>query len=132
MSRHTTLRKAETKGYARHKCEDVGTTHAIGRRIPLGSREGTTAPRAANGKVPDGVLLGLVVDLATLGSRYFPLVYSVVREIEGDSGFLPVEPMDGVCLANDSKELPVVSTKFWLDPASTGICWNVVLNLTTS
>ena len=102
---NTALRKAEAKGYARHKCEDVGTMHAIGTRIPLDSREGTTAPYAANGKVPDGVLRGLVVDLATLGRRCFPQVYSVVRDIEGDSGLLPVEPMDGVCLTDDSKEM---------------------------
>jgi hypothetical protein len=102
---NTALRKAEAKGYARHKCEDVGTMHAIGTRIPLDSREGTTAPYAANGKVPDGVLRGLVVDLATLGRRCFPQVYSVVRDIEGDSGLLPVEPMDGVCLTDDSEEM---------------------------
>ncbi len=69
---NTALRKAEAKGYARQKCEDVGTIHAIGTRIPLDSTEGTTAPYAASGKVPDRVLRGLVVDLATLGSRCFP------------------------------------------------------------
>ncbi len=79
--------------------------HAIGTRIPLDSREGTTAPYALNGKVPDGVLCGLVVDLATLGRRCFPQVYSVVRDIEGDSGLLQVEPMDGVCLTDDSEEM---------------------------
>jgi hypothetical protein len=101
----TALRKAEAKGYARHKCEDVGTMHAIGTQIPLDSREGMAAPYAANGKVPDGVLRGLVVVLATLGRRCFPQVYSIVRDIEGDSGLLPVEPMDGVCLTDDSKEM---------------------------
>jgi hypothetical protein len=102
---NTALRKAEAKGYARHKCEDVGTMHDIGTQIPLDSREGATAPYAANRKVPDGILCGLVVDLATLGRSCFPQVYSVVRDIEGDSGLLPVEPMDGVCLTDDSKEM---------------------------
>jgi hypothetical protein len=102
---NTALRKAEVKGYARHKCEDIGTMHAIGTQIPLDSREDMTAPYAANRKVPDGVLCGLVVDLATLGRRCFPQVYSVVRDIEGDSGLLPVEPMDGVRLTDDSKEM---------------------------
>jgi hypothetical protein len=64
---NTALRKAEAKGYARHKCEDVGTMHAIGTRIPL-DMGGTPVPYAANRKVPDGVLRGLVADLATLGS----------------------------------------------------------------
>ena len=69
--------------------------HAIGTRIPLDCSKGTKAPYAAKGKVPDGVLIGLVVDLATaLGSRCFQQVYSVVRDIEGDSGLLSVEPMD--------------------------------------
>jgi hypothetical protein len=79
--------------------------HAIGTQIPHDSREGTTEPYAANGKIPDGVLYGLVVDLATLGRRCFPQVSSVVRDIEGDSGLLPVEPMDGVRLTDDSKEM---------------------------
>ena len=39
-------------------------------------------PYAANGSVADGVLRGLVVDLATLGSRGFPQVYSVIRDTE--------------------------------------------------
>ena len=97
------LRKAEARGYARHKCEDVGTMHAIGTRIPL-DREGTPTPYAANGKVPDGLLRGLVVDLATLARRCFPQVYSVIRDMEGDSGLAPVEPMNGVALADDESE----------------------------
>jgi hypothetical protein len=100
---NTALRKAEAKGYARHKCEDVGTMHAIGTRIPR-DREGTPAPYAANAKVPVAVLCGLVVDLATLGSRCFPQVYSVIRDLEGDSGLLPVQPMDGVRLADDDTD----------------------------
>ncbi len=32
-------------------------------------------------------------------------MYSVVRDIEGDSGLLPVEPMDGVRLTDDSEEM---------------------------
>jgi hypothetical protein len=94
-SRNAALRKVEAKGHATHECENVETMHASGTRIPLDSSKGTTAPYAAKGKVPDGVLIGLVVDFATaLGSRCFRQAYSVVRDIEGDSGMLPVEPMD--------------------------------------
>ena len=74
--------------------------HAIGTKIPLGG-VGTPAPYAANGKLPEGALCDLVVDLATLGGCCFPQVYSVVRDVEGDSGLLPVEPMDGAALAVD-------------------------------
>ncbi len=52
----------------------------------------------ANGSVADGVLRGLVLDLATLGSRGLPQVYSVIRDTEENSGLSPVSPMDGVAL----------------------------------
>jgi hypothetical protein len=53
-----------------------------------------TAPYATNAYVSEGLLRNLVVTLATLGSRCFPQVYSVIRDTE-NSGLLPVPPMDG-------------------------------------
>jgi hypothetical protein len=98
-SHNAELWKVEGKGHARNKCEDLGTMHAIGTRIPLGG-VGTPAPYSANGKVPGDALRDLVADLASLGSRCFPTVYSVVRDVEGDSGMLPVVPMGGEALTD--------------------------------
>ena len=87
------LWRAEAKGYARPKGDDVGTMYAIGTGIPL-DRVGTV-PYAANRKVPVDVLRKMVVNLSKVGSRCFPQVYSVIRDMEQDSGLLPVEPMNG-------------------------------------
>jgi len=91
------------KGTARAKSSDVGSMFALGTRIekkesPTGVAVHSKIPYAANGCVSDSVLRGLVVDLATLGSRCFPVVYSVVRDTEENSGLSPVPPMDGVAL----------------------------------
>ena len=54
-----------------------------------------TAPYATNAYVSEGLLRNLVVTLATLGSRCFPQMYSVIRDTKENSGLLPVPPMDG-------------------------------------
>ncbi|KAI2512011.1 hypothetical protein MHU86_2299 [Fragilaria crotonensis] len=98
-----TIRVSGAKGTARAKSSDVGSMFALGTRIekkesPTGVAVHSKIPYAANGCVSDSVLRGLVVDLATLGSRCFPVVYSVVRDTEENSGLSPVPPMDGVAL----------------------------------
>ena len=65
---------------------------------PDGSPVRGVKPYAANEHVPEEVLRGLVVDLADLGRRCFPQVYSVIRDTEGNSGLSPVSPMDGVVI----------------------------------
>jgi hypothetical protein len=97
------IRVSGAKGTARAKSSDVGSMFALGTRIekkesPTGVAVHSKIPYAANGCVSDSVLRGLVVDLATLGSRCFPVVYSVVRDTEENSGLSPVPPMDGVAL----------------------------------
>lgn len=93
------LRKAKPNGSARSKSVDVGKMHAIGTAIPL--RGVGTVPFAANRKVLEDVLRQLVVNLSKVGSRCFPQVYSVIRDMEQDSGLLPVEPMDGQAITDD-------------------------------
>ena len=88
---------------ARAKSSDHGSMFALGTRIeinnsPDGPPVYSKIPYAANGCVADGVLPGLVADLAIVGSRCFPQVYSVIRDTEGNSGLSPVSPMDGVAL----------------------------------
>ena len=47
----------------------------------------------------EGIFCNLVVKMATLGSRCFPQVYSVIsRDTEGNSGLQPVSPMDSEAL----------------------------------
>ena len=77
----------------------MGKMYAIGTAIPL-DRVGTV-PFAANRKVPEGVLHRMVVNLSKVGSRCFPQVYSVIRDMEQYSGLLPVEPMDGMAITDD-------------------------------
>jgi hypothetical protein len=93
------LRKAGSKGCARPKGEDVGTMHPIGTGILL-DRTGTV-PFAANRKVPEGVLRKMVVNLSKVGSRCFPQAYAVIRDMEQDSGLLPLEPMNGMAITDD-------------------------------
>lgn len=102
-SRCWEIRVSGAKGTARAKSSDVGSMFALGTRIekkesPAGLAVHSKIPYAANGCVADGVLRGLVVDLATLGSRGFPQVYSVIRDTEENSGLSPVSPMDGIAL----------------------------------
>jgi hypothetical protein len=101
------FRKSEAKGTARARSADVGTMFAIGTRIPYERKDpGTgvmsTAPYSANGYVGEGILRDLVVNMAVLGSRCFPQVYSVIRDTEGNSGLQPVPPMDGEALPTPS------------------------------
>lgn len=102
-SRCREIRVSGAKGTARAKSSDVGSMFALGTRIEkkesgAGLAVHTKIPYAANGCVAEGVLRSLVVDLATLGSRCFPQVYSVIRDTEENSGLSPVSPMDGVAL----------------------------------
>jgi hypothetical protein len=97
------LRVSEAKGTARAKSADVGTMFAIGTRIPYEKKDPemkvpSTAPYASNGCVSEGILRKLVADLATIGCCCFPQVYSVIRDTEGNTGLLPVPPMDGEAL----------------------------------
>ena len=62
-------------------------------------------PYAINRHVEADVLRGLVVDLATVGSRCFPRVYSVIRDTEGNSGLSPVSPM--VRVLSDGDDIPL-------------------------
>jgi hypothetical protein len=80
---------------------------AIGTKIPYerkdpGTKVLSTAPYTVNGYVSEGVLRNLVANLATLGSRCFPQVYSVIRDTEGNSGLQPVSPMNGEALPTPS------------------------------
>ncbi|KAI2497612.1 hypothetical protein MHU86_16861 [Fragilaria crotonensis] len=98
-SHNAELRKVEGKGHACNKCEDLGTMHAIEQEYHLeGGHAGSVlCKREGSGDA----LRDLVVDLASLGSRCFPTVYSpVVRDVEGDSGMLPVVPMGGEALTD--------------------------------
>ncbi|KAI2495151.1 hypothetical protein MHU86_19382 [Fragilaria crotonensis] len=102
-SRCREIRVSGAKGTARAKSADVGSMFALGTRIetmesPTGPPVYSKIPYAANACVVDGVLRGLIVDLAILGGRCFPQVYSVVRDTEGNSGLSPLSPMDGVVL----------------------------------
>ena len=104
------LRVSEARGNARAKSSDVGTMLAIGTRIPYKKKDGdlgvpSIAPYAANGYVPEAIQRKLVVDLAILGSRCFPQIYSVIRNTKGNSGLLSVSPTDGEALPTESKEL---------------------------
>ena len=90
------LRVSEARGNARAKSSDVGTMLAIGTRIPYKKKDGdlgvpSIAPYAANGYVPEAIQRKLVVDLAILGSRCFPQIYSVIRNTKGNSGLLPAK-----------------------------------------
>ena len=87
------LRRRSAKGGARARGGDVGTMHAIGTHVDF-DKVGTS-PYAANGCVPERLLRLLVVSLSRIGRHLFPHVYSVVRDVESDSGLLPVPPMDG-------------------------------------
>ena len=102
------IRLANGKGTARAKSSDVGGMIAIGTRIIVkkdNPADCTTVhckvPYAANSSVGEDVIRGLVVDLADIGSRCFPQVYSVIRDTEVNSGLSPVAPMDGVALGVD-------------------------------
>jgi hypothetical protein len=92
------LRVSKARTDARAKSSDVGTMFAIGTRIPYEKKDGdlgvpSVAPYAANGYVPEAIQQRkLVVDLAILGSHCFPQIYSVIRNIKGNSGLLPVSP----------------------------------------
>ncbi len=104
------LRVSEAKGNARTKSSDAGTMFAIGTRIPYEKKDGDlgvpiAAPYAANGYVPEALLRKLVADLAILGSRCFPQVYSVIKNTEGNSGLFSVPPMGSEALPTESEEL---------------------------
>jgi hypothetical protein len=99
-SRCVELRLSAAKPSARNRSADVGAMYALGTRVPMEKTvdsEGvpTVCPYAANGCVAEDVLRDLVVSLASLGSRCFPQVYSVIRDTEANSGAIPVSPMDG-------------------------------------
>jgi hypothetical protein len=110
------LRMSEAEGNARGKTVDRGTMFALGTKVPFGEKKDpiadpstlvppkvpTTAPYAANGCVSESLLRNMVGNLATIGSRCFPQVYSVIRDTEENSGLLPVSPMDG-------EEVPMVT-----------------------
>ena len=103
------LRMSKAEGNARGKTVDRGTMFALGTKVPFGEKKDpgtdpstlvppkvpTTAPYAANGCVSESLLRNMVVNLATIGIRCFPQVYSVIRDTEENSGLLPVSPMDG-------------------------------------
>jgi hypothetical protein len=104
------LRVSEARGDARAKSSDVGTMLDIGTRIPYEKKNGdlgvpSVAPYAANGYHPEAIQCKLVVDLAILGSHCFPQIYSVIRNIKGNSCLLPVSPTDGEALPTESEEL---------------------------
>jgi hypothetical protein len=97
------IRMSGAKGSARAKSSDPGCMFPLGTRVqtgesPVGAPVHNTIPYATNGRVADDVLRGLVVDLANLGRRCFPQVYSVIRDTKGNSGLSPVSPMDGMAL----------------------------------
>jgi hypothetical protein len=100
-SRCREIRMSGAKGSARAKSSDVGCMFPLGTRVqqggsPVGAPPvHNTIPYATNGRVADDVLRGLVADLANLGRRCFPQVYSLIRDTEGNSGLSPVSPMDG-------------------------------------
>lgn len=101
------LRRRSSKGSARAKGGDVGTMHAIGTLVDL-DRVGTL-PYAANGYVSEGLLRRMVVSLSRIGRHCFPQVYAVIRDLESDSGLLPVPPMDGAagCRAGYTVDMSV-------------------------
>ena len=101
------IRMSGAKGSARAKSSDVGCMFPLGTRVqqggsPVGAPVHDTIPYATNGRVADDVLRGLVADLANLGRRCFPQVYSVIRDTEGNSGLSPVSPMDGAAVPVES------------------------------
>ena len=101
------LRRQSSKGSARAKGGDVGTMHSIGTLVDL-KRVGTL-PYPANGYVPEGLLRRMVVSLPQIGRHCFPQVYTVIRDVESDSGLLPVPPMDGAagCCAGYTVDMSV-------------------------
>ncbi len=54
-----------------------------------------TSPYAANGYVPERLLRLLVVSMSQIGRHLFPQVYLAVRDVDSNSGLLPVPLMDG-------------------------------------
>jgi hypothetical protein len=99
------LQRGARKGIPRANCKDLGTMYAIGTRVEL-DRVNTVAYQA-NTNVPMELLRSLVVNLATIGRNCFPQVYSVVRDTEGNSGLLPVEPMNGDEEANPVPDVQI-------------------------
>ena len=87
------LRRRAPRGTARTRGADVGTMHSIGTHVELDNI--TTSPYKANQYVPERLLRNMVVSLSRLGSHCFPQVYSVIRDMEHDSGLQPIVPMDG-------------------------------------
>ena len=84
------IRVSGAKGSARAKTSDVGCMFPLGTRVqtgesPAGAQVYNTIPYATNARVVDDVLRSLVVNLANLGKRCFPQVYSVIRDTEGNS-----------------------------------------------
>ena len=109
--RCTAIRLANGKGTARAKSSDVGGMIAIGTRIVSKKGDPPDCPvvynkvsYAANSSVGEDVIRGLVVDLADIGSRCFPQVYSVIRDTEENSGLSPLTPMDGIALGGDGDD----------------------------
>ena len=82
------LRRQLSKGSARAKGGDIGTMHAIGTLVAM-DRVGTL-PYAANGYVPEGLLRRMVVSLSRIGRHCFPQGYAMIRDLEFNSGLLPV------------------------------------------
>ena len=57
----------------------------------------TTLPHRSNGRVPEYLLRrNMVVSMLQVGRRYFQQVYSVIHDMESNSGLEHVEPMDGM------------------------------------
>jgi hypothetical protein len=109
--RCTAIRLVNGKGTARAKSSDVGGMIAIGNRVVRKKGDTPDCPivydkvlYAANSSVGEDVIRGLAVDLADIGSRCFPQVYSVIRDTEVNSGLSPLAPMDGVALGGDGDD----------------------------
>jgi hypothetical protein len=83
----------ESDWYHKNWGGDVGMMHTIGTNVDF-DKVGTS-PYAANGYILERLLRLLVVSLSQIGRHLFPQVYLVVRDVESDSGLLPVPPMNG-------------------------------------
>ena len=81
-----------TSSGVRNAGGDVGCMYALGMRV---EGDGVSiSPYAANGKVPEPVLRGMVAALCRVGRLCFPDLMHLIKTLESDSG-VPVSPMDG-------------------------------------
>jgi hypothetical protein len=72
---------------------DVGCMYALGMRV---EGDGVSVnPYAANGKVPEHVLRGMVAALCRVGRLCFPDLMHLIKTLESNSGVPIMSPMDG-------------------------------------